>query len=382
MSDAIWAAVLSAAGTLLAAGLTAAWGPSWKTRLDQRREAREILHRYRDPLLRAAFDLQSRLYNIVRLDFLQAYPRVAAAQREDSITSTLWLLGQYLGWVEILRREVQFLDLGSITETAQLQQQLSSVSHVLATDRDRSSLCIFRATQRAIGESMIVTREGPSGKQTDCLGFAGFSEAITEQAFRRWFAAPEAELLALAKSKSLRRHGRLVRLQRELVDLVDLLDTERTRYPDPNLRGRLPQRSAVAAERPRWPLAKFVIRDDEDPPWQPYDEWIATQAITPQRSTDEYRCVRIPLGPLGGTLELEVRRDHEAPSGEGGVGVSRMAIAGRVRPPEWMTRLHLIPVTVPVYSRDVRVRWFLGNARTCADSLLRSYHRPSVNQVM
>jgi hypothetical protein len=28
------------------------------------------MSRYRDPLLRAAFDLQSRLYNIVELDFL------------------------------------------------------------------------------------------------------------------------------------------------------------------------------------------------------------------------------------------------------------------------------------------------------------------------
>lgn len=82
----------------------------WKTRFVQERasadRAKTLLDRYREPISRAAFDLQSRLYNIVRHGFQSRsatdYPEM----------STLWIVGQWFAWNEILRREVQILDLG------------------------------------------------------------------------------------------------------------------------------------------------------------------------------------------------------------------------------------------------------------------------------
>jgi hypothetical protein len=50
------------------------------SRLEEERAAKtkaellsELMARYRDPLLQAAFDLQSRIYNIVEQGFLQTY---------------------------------------------------------------------------------------------------------------------------------------------------------------------------------------------------------------------------------------------------------------------------------------------------------------------
>jgi len=63
---------------------------------------------YAEPLIAAAFDLQTRLYSIVQHNFLKA----AAVERGYAEPSTLWLIAQYFAWVEILRREVQYLDVG------------------------------------------------------------------------------------------------------------------------------------------------------------------------------------------------------------------------------------------------------------------------------
>ena len=56
------------------------------------------------------------------------------SRRAYAERSTLWLFGQYLGWIEILRREVQFLDLGDITQTRELRERLLAVSNHLASD--------------------------------------------------------------------------------------------------------------------------------------------------------------------------------------------------------------------------------------------------------
>jgi hypothetical protein len=52
------------------------FGPAWKDRVDTRRASRQrseqLLAQYSEPLARAAFDLQSRLYNICRQQLMTA----------------------------------------------------------------------------------------------------------------------------------------------------------------------------------------------------------------------------------------------------------------------------------------------------------------------
>jgi hypothetical protein len=95
--------------------------------LEQRRDRatsqsrlEQLLSRYRDPLLLAAYDLQSRLYNIVVRDFVDLLQKGDQDQQTYAVDSTLFVIAQYLGWVEALRRGVQYLDLGTSRTVASL----------------------------------------------------------------------------------------------------------------------------------------------------------------------------------------------------------------------------------------------------------------------
>ncbi|MEU6303525.1 hypothetical protein [Streptomyces chartreusis] len=79
---------------------------------DRIRERQDVMSRFRDPLLWAAFDLQPRLFNIIGQGFLRVYFS-EPQDRRYAVCSTLHVLAEYLGWVEILRRRISFLDLGN-----------------------------------------------------------------------------------------------------------------------------------------------------------------------------------------------------------------------------------------------------------------------------
>jgi hypothetical protein len=64
--------------------------------IDRELGAEEVLTRYREPLVAVAFDLQSRVYNVLRLDFLQKFGdgHPLGEEAQDHAFSTgpvLWL---------------------------------------------------------------------------------------------------------------------------------------------------------------------------------------------------------------------------------------------------------------------------------------------------
>jgi glutathionyl-hydroquinone reductase len=72
---------------------------------------RQLVARYREPLVRSAYDLQARLYNSVNKGFLAYLYSLDNAEKSYAIENTLFLIAEYLGWVEILRRQTEFLDM-------------------------------------------------------------------------------------------------------------------------------------------------------------------------------------------------------------------------------------------------------------------------------
>ncbi len=125
MSVEIWVALISgamAAGSVVLSARTAASTAQLQHDLESRRveatkeeQVEEITSRYREPLVRAAFDLQRRIYNIVRGGFMGRHLGVADEEEHRyARMSTLFVFAEYLGWVEIVRRGVQFLDLGDV----------------------------------------------------------------------------------------------------------------------------------------------------------------------------------------------------------------------------------------------------------------------------
>ncbi len=64
-------------------------------------------------MMHAVYDLQSRIFNILKRDFLTAY-YTNGTDREKFYAqqNTVFLVAQFLGWTELIRQEIQFLDLG------------------------------------------------------------------------------------------------------------------------------------------------------------------------------------------------------------------------------------------------------------------------------
>jgi hypothetical protein len=121
---------LVSAGMAMCSALVAAFTATRSVRLEhalslqrvhlERLEVHEDLtRRYREPLLLAAFDLQARIYNIVESGFVARHMSSADPDERDyARASTLYRIGDYFGWIEILRRDLQFLALGEKQKTA------------------------------------------------------------------------------------------------------------------------------------------------------------------------------------------------------------------------------------------------------------------------
>jgi len=238
----IWTALVTAllalAGTLLTAVLASRDRRDLETLKDDlqsRREqkqaaasAEQVLARYRDPLLHAAYDLQSRCWNIVQQGFLERYLQLGTQQEQHyAVENTVFLLAQYLGWTELIRQEVQFLDLGNKDRTRALRTLQDGIYSILQSDRGSfgKRLRLFAGDQRAIGELMIVR---PPGQTPRCLGYAAFLLKRPRQ-LDPWLDPLRNDLAALAAGPL--DSTRLVSLQRALVDLLDFLDPASVRFP-------------------------------------------------------------------------------------------------------------------------------------------------------
>jgi hypothetical protein len=227
--SAVVVAAIALVAALLSAGISL-YGQLRSTTLTARRESEAVLARYREPLLVAAYELQGRLYNILKLDFLAKYYRAGdEAQKTYAIQNTLYVVAQYFGWSEILRREIQFLSFTDSKRTRVVAEHQRRIVELFQSDDPELGrpFLVWRGEQRAIGERMI-EREGD---RIQCLGYASFLER-EEPAFRRWFSRLEAEINEVAQEAN----PRLIELQHALVKLIRELDPQAMRYSDEMLR--------------------------------------------------------------------------------------------------------------------------------------------------
>jgi hypothetical protein len=178
-------------------------------------EAQQILDRYREPLVAAAFHLQDRLDNIFERSFLETYGDEANPRREAAKKTTLYRVAQYLGWVEILHRDIQFLKFPEPKETRAVTGLLARVGRTFATDWWGHEFMLWLEVQRAIGERMIEREDGTKG----CVGYATFVTQYDEK-HAAWLGEFEKTLThqtALASERLRELH----RLLRELVERLD-----------------------------------------------------------------------------------------------------------------------------------------------------------------
>jgi hypothetical protein len=181
------------------------------------------MDKYQNPLLRSAFDLQSKIYNICT--GFKGY-----RDPEYFRLNTLYVIAEFFGWLEIVRREIQFFDLDLERSTSQLKAKLDQIQHEFSStsgSRD-DNLYIYRGQQRAIGELMIVQSAIPGrvGPQRECVGYATFVEKCTESDFSIWFQRIGDEI----ESSREQLPKRFYLVQHALIDLIDHMDPDRKRF--------------------------------------------------------------------------------------------------------------------------------------------------------
>jgi hypothetical protein len=226
-------AVISAVGALVAVMLNRR-----AITRDRRLAADELAGRYRVPLLHAAFNLQSRLYNIGRQDFLGIFlTGGSSSEAEYARFNTVYLIGQYLCWAEILRRETQLLAPLHRGRDRDIMMAMENIRYEMADSLRNSDpvLRIFRGDQRAIGEVMLTTTDEPAdriGPRWDCIGYAKFVQLLVDEqpAMSRWMQPLLHDLDTLAADYHTHQ-TRLIAIQHYLVELTNLIDPEGSRIP-------------------------------------------------------------------------------------------------------------------------------------------------------
>jgi hypothetical protein len=236
---AIASAVISVFGAIVA-GVMTTWSNKNSRRFEaalqaqqheqsKAEQAAQLLSRYREPLLLAANSLQSRIFNVIRDDYLPLY--LHCGDREQELYArrfTVYTLAEYLCWVEIIRRELRFLDLGAEEENREFTRRMLAVTNTISNkDRDETHFRLFRGQQRALGELMMVRT--PGSNEHDCLTYPEFNRRLDEEpAFLGWFERLLNDVDVISDA-SIDRNERLVRTQWALIDLIDFLDPAKIR---------------------------------------------------------------------------------------------------------------------------------------------------------
>jgi hypothetical protein len=218
MDAAVVIALIALAGSIFSTLATVFGAPVFQAR----REAQAVLSRHREPLLAAAYELQSRLHNILCNRFVENYVLATRAGKQDAaLESTLYVFAQFFGWREIIRREIQFLRFPEDQETREVSRILRDIGETFLTDRYGRQFMIWRVEQRGLGERMIVYTNGTP----TCMGYATF---VDERGMmKEWLEPLERDLRDIGQDGS----ERLKKLQHLLLELVQRLDKDRTRYP-------------------------------------------------------------------------------------------------------------------------------------------------------
>ncbi|KAK3079325.1 hypothetical protein LTS18_005139 [Coniosporium uncinatum] len=169
---AIVIAIISLIGALVTSLLTGyfTW---WSDERKRQSEAKQLVAKYRDPILLAAKDLQSRLYNLADQNIL-SYMNESDEHKDLLFLYTAYLVGQYFSWVYILRRQAQFLSFSTDRDARNLWRALLSIEETFSSSSIGElglPFMLWRGQQLAIGEVMSVNVEN----ELLCMGYATFT---------------------------------------------------------------------------------------------------------------------------------------------------------------------------------------------------------------
>lgn len=183
-------------------------------RLDEQRqrqaEAEKLAARYAKPLLQAAYELEGRLEAILdeeRNGRLWLWPnwqsdpantKLPPVTYDYYLKSSLYLIGQFFAWIDIMKKEEIFLPLSDKEVNQEFQTLLDNCIKAFADSRVASGIAIFRQQQRAIGEQM--SEESDKDKSLRCISYSTFVDNYEQnERYRRWFEPVESLILKIER---------------------------------------------------------------------------------------------------------------------------------------------------------------------------------------
>lgn len=210
-------------------------------RLKEKRQLRRLTEKYSNPILLACSDLTDRIDNIIaRSGHIVLHEGWEPSPswpitHEYFLGSTMYLFARYFCWVDIFRREVQFLDFGEDETNKRVRDFMEEVEQALSSDSPnkeaKPDIQVYRQQQRAIGEIMSVGQDGDI-----CLGYSDFCEKMKAERFANWLTPLKALVLNIEQMDGSFRWTRLALVRSALARLAVELDPEGRRIGKENLR--------------------------------------------------------------------------------------------------------------------------------------------------
>jgi hypothetical protein len=208
-----------------------------------------VERKYRDPIVLAGLELCNRLQEICDefpTDFLSSTllavapaPAERTAVRDHyfrcyKLQSSVYRLAAFLGWLELYRQELVFLDSRSGNHNPRAELAITNIRADLADGHlnaasdwhNWTDTLLFREEQRAVGEVMIVGE----GSNRVVRGYAEFSLLYADESLTgsSWISAVRHFFLDPEPPQDFRLI-RLKRLHLHIVDLVGSIDPKRLR---------------------------------------------------------------------------------------------------------------------------------------------------------
>lgn len=235
-----WLLASSMLGGVIGASLKFLFESFLPQQLTHRREIIAVKRKYSTPILLASEELRRRLHNMITL--IQLIETESGWLQSDEpngyyYVSTIYTVARFLGWQQILRREVVYLDFTTTNETKTFEAFMRAIREGfsnpdLICDNEASApeesedKWIYSFWLQGIGDSMIVEK----GDNCYAMNYASFLTKIGDDKntdLREWLNALR-NLFADLKSTDL-KFKRIVALHSLVNAFIDYVDPQHLR---------------------------------------------------------------------------------------------------------------------------------------------------------
>ena len=235
----LWLLVSSILGGIIGASMRFVFEVILPQRLQRKREVIAVKRKYATPILLAAEDLRRRLENIIKIIETIDHRNVFSVRDPPGYyyLSTLYVVGQFFGWVQILRRTVAYLDFTTTKETRKYERFLAAIEDGFSSPSllgaastsypaDTQDHWVFTFQLQAIG-SLMVDSETKQDRTRDYISFCKAYSGSENKEFRRWFA-PLSAMFQNLKAEDP-RFRRIVAIHAILNAFIEAVDPKHLR---------------------------------------------------------------------------------------------------------------------------------------------------------